>query len=142
MGKVLKQLIVYKKGKFRAAQKKTAVEKDKLWKDTPYFRENLLLGPRGQRKDQVNWHHHHLLQPLIVSDKKIINMLVTDRQEIAEFDGAPVSKDSWPIPSRTLILLNCNIPTRKNQGPWTGFWAAVALGFGLALRFLYLALGP
>ena len=91
MGKVLKQLIVYKKGKFRAAQKKTAVEKDKLWKDTPYFRENLLLGPRGQRKDQVNWHHHHLLQPLIVSDKKIINMLVTDRQEIAELDGAPVS---------------------------------------------------
>ena len=78
MGKVFKQPIVHKKGKFRAAQKKPAIKKDKLWKDTPYVREQLLVGPRGQRKDQIKW-QRNLPQLLMASDKKIITMPVADK---------------------------------------------------------------
>ncbi|CAE7894029.1 unnamed protein product, partial [Symbiodinium necroappetens] len=78
MGKVFKQPIIHKKGKFRAAQKKPAIKKDKLWKDTPYVRDRLLVGPRGQRKDQVKW-QRNLPELLMASNKKVITMLVADK---------------------------------------------------------------
>ncbi|OLP77357.1 hypothetical protein AK812_SmicGene42586 [Symbiodinium microadriaticum] len=78
MGKVFKQPIIHKKGKFRAAQKKPVIKKDKLWKDTPYVRDQLLVGPRGQRQDQVKW-QRNLPELLMASNKKVITMLVADK---------------------------------------------------------------
>ena len=70
--------IVAKKGKLRKVQKRPAAMKSSLWKATKYVREHVLVGSRGQRKDQVKW-KRTLPQLLKADDKALIKMLIADK---------------------------------------------------------------
>ncbi|CAE7545175.1 unnamed protein product [Symbiodinium pilosum] len=65
-------------GKFRSVQKRPASKKNKAWITTNYIREKLAVDSRGQRKYQIKW-KRTLTELLLASNKKIIQILVTDK---------------------------------------------------------------
>ena len=89
MGKVFKQPIIHKKGKFRAAQKKPAIKKDKLWKDTPVRPRSAPGWSAWTTQGPGKWQRN--LPELLMAEQQEGHHNACGGQDFAEMEGQDVS---------------------------------------------------